>query len=76
MGGFTFSCSTTPRPCAMFTLLRNPLARLLSGYSYFCKACQEHGRQCPGYRGFKGAGHEGRDTPSDISSQVALTRYY
>ena len=72
MGGFSFDCSQTPRPCALFTLLRNPLARLLSGYHYFCQDCQEDGRQCPGYVGYKGVDREGRDTPNNLSQAATL----
>ena len=36
------------RRCRAFTVLRHPVARLLSSYAYFCKACAEGGRQCRG----------------------------
>lgn len=34
------------RACAYFTLLREPVARALSAYAYFCLACAEGGRMC------------------------------
>jgi hypothetical protein len=34
------------RPCHHVTLLREPVARLLSDYAYFCQACSEQGRFC------------------------------
>jgi hypothetical protein len=43
-------CNVVGRPCRIFTLLRHPLARLQSAYSYFCLSCEEHGRQCRGYQ--------------------------
>ncbi|KAJ8601161.1 hypothetical protein CTAYLR_008281 [Chrysophaeum taylorii] len=36
------------RPCDYFTLLRDPLDRLVSAYNYFCRDCEEEGRQCGG----------------------------
>lgn len=33
-------------PCAHFMVLREPLARIVSSYSYFCVACAEGGRKC------------------------------
>jgi len=42
--------AATGRPCAYMTMLREPIARLLSGWSYFCLACSEGGRKCP-YKG-------------------------
>jgi hypothetical protein len=34
------------RPCAYFSVLREPIARLLSSYDYFCRNCREAGRYC------------------------------
>ena len=34
--------------CRVFTVLRHPVARLLSAYDYFCKGCAERGRHCAG----------------------------
>ena len=34
--------------CRLFTVLRHPISRLLSAYSYFCLDCAESGRQCAG----------------------------
>ena len=36
------------RKCKAFTVLRHPVARILSSYAYFCKGCEEGGRQCRG----------------------------
>jgi hypothetical protein len=49
--GFFGLCSTvwetSPNlPCAYFTLLRHPVARIISAYAYFCRACSERGRRC------------------------------
>lgn len=38
--------STVGRPCRYFTILREPIARAISAYNYFCLACAEDGRQC------------------------------
>ena len=35
-----------PRPCQYFTTIREPLARLISEYSYFCLACQDKKKFC------------------------------
>lgn len=40
-----------PRPCYYFTLLRDPVARVISAHAYFCLACKENGRQCAGNKG-------------------------
>lgn len=51
MNGFNYCETVVPhRPCKYFTLLRHPIARLASAYSYFCQGCAEHGRQCSGQR--------------------------
>jgi drug/metabolite transporter (DMT)-like permease len=42
-------CKLFDRQCTFFTILRNPLARIYSAYSYFCKSCAEHNRQCNNY---------------------------
>ena len=35
--GFPFgACSFTSRPCRYFTILREPISRLISAYNYFC----------------------------------------
>lgn len=46
--GFHFCEKQSPRPCRYFTLLRNPVNRLKSAFSYFCTSCEENGRQCDG----------------------------
>jgi hypothetical protein len=43
-------CNETTRPCKYFTVLRDPIDRILSAYSYFCQGCAEGGRQCRGYQ--------------------------
>ena len=43
-------CERVPRPCRYITLLRHPISRLLSSYSYFCEGCAEGGRQCRGWQ--------------------------
>lgn len=49
MYGFDF-CEklVLDRPCQYFTILRDPIQRILSSYKYFCVECQENGRQCIG----------------------------
>ena len=39
--------STTGRPCDYITVLREPVARMVSSHQYNCKACAEKGRWCP-----------------------------
>ena len=34
--------------CRYFTLLREPIARAVSSYDYFCQGCAEHSRFCSG----------------------------
>ena len=34
------------RPCRYFTVLREPISRLLSEYRYFCRGCAERGKFC------------------------------
>ena len=34
------------RPCHYFTILREPVARLVSAYNYFCLSCSEDGKFC------------------------------
>ena len=36
----------TGRSCRYFTLLREPLARLISDWNYYCLDCAENGRRC------------------------------
>ena len=39
-------CSLTRRPCRYFTVLREPVDRLVSSYNYFCSSCREQGKFC------------------------------
>ncbi|KAL1507562.1 hypothetical protein AB1Y20_007182 [Prymnesium parvum] len=39
-------CARVGRRCRYLTLLRQPVARLLSAYSYYCLGCAEGGVQC------------------------------
>mmetsp|Transcript_19926 Transcript_19926/g.43467 ORF Transcript_19926/g.43467 Transcript_19926/m.43467 type:complete len:574 (-) Transcript_19926:99-1820(-) len=34
------------RPCRYFTVLREPIARVLSEYAYFCRDCEENRKFC------------------------------
>ena len=38
------------KPCAYFTELRHPVARLKSAYDYFCLSCAENRRYCKSER--------------------------
>lgn len=37
----------TQRRCRYITLMREPVARYISDWSYFCRSCSEGGRACP-----------------------------
>mmetsp|Transcript_991 Transcript_991/g.2491 ORF Transcript_991/g.2491 Transcript_991/m.2491 type:complete len:357 (-) Transcript_991:188-1258(-) len=39
------------RPCRYFTIMREPISRLVSEYNYFCLACKEFDRFCQHQRG-------------------------
>lgn len=39
---------SAPSRCRYFTLLREPVARAVSAYEYFCRDCSEHSRFCSG----------------------------
>lgn len=40
------SCDATQRPCKEYTILREPVARVMSSYAYFCQACAESSKYC------------------------------
>eukprot|EP00937_MAST-01D_sp_MAST-1D-sp2_P006167 g6167.t1 len=46
LGLFHGSCRDVQRPCSYFTLLREPMSRLLSEYNYFCRGCMEDHKWC------------------------------
>ena len=39
-------CSLSKRPCLYFTVLREPVDRLVSAYNYFCLDCREQEKYC------------------------------
>lgn len=39
-------CDRIFRPCRYFTLMRDPVARMISDYKHFCRNCAENGLQC------------------------------
>jgi len=39
-------CILFRRPCRYFTVLREPVDRLVSSYNYFCLSCSEQGKFC------------------------------
>ena len=47
------TCSLFRRPCRYFTVIREPVDRLVSSYNYFCLSCKD-GKLCPSME--KGAG--------------------
>ena len=40
------TCSLFRRPCRYFTVMREPVDRLVSSYNYFCLSCKENGKFC------------------------------
>ena len=60
------------RPCRQFTLLRHPISRLLSAYSYFCRSCEEGGRQCGKA---SPSSHQSRSRPSQNPSPLGHQRW-
>ena len=50
--GFPFgACSFTSRPCRYFTILREPISRLISAYNYFCLDCKDRHKFCATQQG-------------------------
>lgn len=45
-GSFGACMKLRNTPCQYFTLLRDPIATMISSYSYFCKSCNEGWRVC------------------------------
>ena len=46
IGGTHGLCTHFQRPCFYFTLMREPVARLISAYNYFCLTCSDNGNYC------------------------------
>ena len=44
-------CESFGRRCVFYTILRDPIDRIFSAYSYFCQSCAEHNRQCNDFFG-------------------------
>ena len=43
-------CSMFGRACRYFTILREPVTRMISAYNYFCLSCAERGKFCDDQR--------------------------
>ena len=43
---YQLKCESFGRRCVFYTILRDPITRIFSAYSYFCKDCAEQNRQC------------------------------
>jgi len=55
-----------PRPCQYFTTIREPLARLISEYSYFCLECQDKNKFCEA---------RGRLNPARCPHQMSIVEW-
>lgn len=65
------------RPCREMTLLRDPIDRLISEYSYFCQSCSEHRLRCklhPGEKEDWEKHHHGQPMPA-LCPNVSLIEW-
>ena len=61
----------TPRPCHYLSTFREPIARLVSSYNYFCVACSERNRKCPMAQRHNASGAFRPSCPNITLSQYA-----
>lgn len=70
-------CDRIFRPCKYFTLMRDPVARMISDYKHFCRNCAENGLQCrmlKSEKEFWAKGHPGEPLPQTCP-KISITEY-